>query len=155
MGTVSCISLALTYTFSVISSFSVCKLDLLRPKATYRRANELYSLDLLHKSIVIYASILQRKLPSYIHRLRSISLPHLGETMPESFCALLQLPVGPSNGVGRKWQFSPNGLHFMVVGNDPSGLVQDTVRLYVLLTKDIIELTKSRLTRSLAEEECQ
>ncbi|HLO17866.1 MAG TPA: hypothetical protein VK206_23755, partial [Anaerolineales bacterium] len=58
-------------------------------------------------------------------------------------------------GFGRKLQFSPDGTRLMVVVNDPSGLVLDTVRVYVLPTKDIIELAKSRLTRKLTEAECQ
>ena len=68
---------------------------------------------------------------------------------------LLQLPVGLPNGFGRKLQFSPDGTRLMVQINDPSGLVLDTVRVYVLPTKDIIALAKSRLTRSLTTEECQ
>lgn len=64
---------------------------------------------------------------------------------------LLQLPVG----FGRKLQFSPDDTRLMVVVNDPSGLVQDTVRVYVLPTEDIIALAKSRLTRTLTETECQ
>ena len=68
---------------------------------------------------------------------------------------LLELPVGLPNGLGRKLQFSPDGTRLMVVVNDPSGLVLDTVRVYVLPTKDIIALAKSRLTRTLTPEECQ
>jgi WD40 repeat protein len=68
---------------------------------------------------------------------------------------LLQLPAGLPNGFGRKLQFSPDGTRLMVVVNDPSGLVQDTVRVYVLPTEDIIALAKSRLTRTLTPEECQ
>jgi WD40 repeat protein/class 3 adenylate cyclase len=68
---------------------------------------------------------------------------------------LLQLPVGSQGGVGRKLQFSPDGTRLMVQVNDPSGLVLDTVRVYVLPTKDIIALAKSRLTRMFTLEECQ
>jgi WD40 repeat protein/transcriptional regulator with XRE-family HTH domain len=68
---------------------------------------------------------------------------------------LLQLPVGSQGGFGRKLQFSPDSTRLMVVVNDPSGLVLDTVRVYVLPTKDIIALAKSRLTRTLTLEECQ
>jgi WD40 repeat protein len=68
---------------------------------------------------------------------------------------LLQLPVGLPNGFGRKLQFSSDGSRLMVQVYDPSGLVQDTVRMYVLPTKDIIALAKSRLTRKLTEAECQ
>ncbi|MEP6896722.1 MAG: hypothetical protein ABI986_14045, partial [Chloroflexota bacterium] len=68
---------------------------------------------------------------------------------------LLQLPVGLPNGFGRKLQFNPDGTRLMTVVNDPSGLVLDTVRVYVLPTEDIIALAKSRLTRTLTLEECQ
>ncbi len=68
---------------------------------------------------------------------------------------LLQLPVGFPGGFGRKLQFNPDGTRLMTVVNDPSGLVLDTVRVYVLPTKDIIALAKSRLTRTLTLEECQ
>jgi len=68
---------------------------------------------------------------------------------------LLQLPVGLPNGFGRKLQFSPDGTRLMVVVNDPSGLVLDTVRVYILPTKDIVALAKSRLTRAFTLEECQ
>jgi len=68
---------------------------------------------------------------------------------------LLQLPVGFPGGFGRKLQFSPDGTRLMVQINDPSGLVLDTVRVYILPTKDIIALAKSRLTRKLTAEECQ
>ena len=68
---------------------------------------------------------------------------------------LLQLPVGFPGGFGRKLQFNRDGTRLMTVVNDPSGLVQDTVRVYVLPTKDIIALAKSRLTRKLTPEECQ
>jgi WD40 repeat protein/class 3 adenylate cyclase len=68
---------------------------------------------------------------------------------------LLQLPVGFPGGFGRKLQFNPDGTRLMTVVNDPSGLVLDTVRVYVLPTEDIIALAKSRLTRTLTPEECQ
>jgi WD40 repeat protein/transcriptional regulator with XRE-family HTH domain len=68
---------------------------------------------------------------------------------------VLQLPVGLPNGFGRKLQFSPDGTRLMVVVNDPSGLILDTVRVYVLPTEDIIALAKSRLTRMFTLEECQ
>jgi WD40 repeat protein len=68
---------------------------------------------------------------------------------------VLQLLVGFPGGFGRKLQFSPDGTRLMVVVNDPSGLVLDTVRVYVLPTEDIIALAKSRLTRTLTEMECQ
>lgn len=58
-------------------------------------------------------------------------------------------------GCTYKLTFSPDNTRLMVVANDPSGLVQDTVRVYVLPTKDIIALAKSRPTRSLTTEECQ
>jgi len=64
-------------------------------------------------------------------------------------------PVGSQGGFGRKLQFSPDGTRLMVQVNDPPGLVLDTVRLYVLPTKDIIALAKSRLTRALTTEECR
>ena len=68
---------------------------------------------------------------------------------------LLQLPIGFPGGFGRKLQFSPDGTRLMTVVNDPSGLILDTVRVYVLPTEDIIALAKSRLTRTLTTEECQ
>jgi WD40 repeat protein len=68
---------------------------------------------------------------------------------------LLQLPVGFIGGFGRKLQFNPDGTRLMSVVNDPSGLVLDTVRVYVLPTEDVIALAKSRLTRTLSPEECQ
>lgn len=68
---------------------------------------------------------------------------------------LLQLPVGFPGGFGRKLQFNPDGTRLMTVVNDPSGLILDTVRVYVLPTEDIIAMAKSRLTRKFTLEECQ
>lgn len=68
---------------------------------------------------------------------------------------LLQLPIGFPGSFGRKLQFNSDGTRLMTVVNDPSGLVLDTVRVYVLPTEDIIALAKSRLTRTLTEAECQ
>jgi WD40 repeat protein len=67
---------------------------------------------------------------------------------------VLQLPFGnaPTN---LRMQFSPDDTRLMVSAFDADAVVQNTVRVYVLPTKDIIALAKSRLTRTLTTEECQ
>ena len=67
---------------------------------------------------------------------------------------VLQLPFGnaPTNF---RMQFSPDDTRLMVSAFDAEAAVQNTVRVYVLPTKDIIALAKSRLTRALTTEECQ
>ena len=67
---------------------------------------------------------------------------------------VLQLPFGnaPTN---LRMQFSPDDTRLMVSAFDADAVAQNTVRVYVLPTKDIIALAKSRLTRTLTTEECQ
>jgi|GEM_PF-2076448 WD40 repeat protein len=67
---------------------------------------------------------------------------------------LLQLPFGNAS-TNIRMQFSPNDTRLMVSALDGDVLVQNTVRVYVLPTRDIIALAKSRLTRTLTLEECQ
>jgi WD40 repeat protein len=89
---------------------------------------------------------------------RLLAISHVGPIKVWDWATheeLLQLPVGSQGGFGRKLQFSPDGTRLMVQINDPSGLLLDTVRVYVLPTEDIIALAKSRLTRTLTPEECQ
>jgi WD40 repeat protein len=89
---------------------------------------------------------------------RLLAISHVGPIKVWDWATgeeILQLPVGSQGGFGRKLQFSPDGTRLMVVVNDPSGLVLDTVRVYVLPTEDINALAKSRLTRTFTLEECQ
>ena len=67
---------------------------------------------------------------------------------------LLQLPFGNAS-TNFRMQFSPDDTRLMVSAFDGDALVQNTVRVYVLPTRDIIALAKSRLTRTLTTEECQ
>ena len=67
---------------------------------------------------------------------------------------LLQLPFGNAS-TNIRMQFSPDNTRLMVSAFDADALVQNTVRVYVLPTKDIIALAKSRLTRTFTPEECQ
>ncbi len=67
---------------------------------------------------------------------------------------LLQLPFGNAS-TNIRMQFSPDDTRLMVSALDGDALVQNTVRVYVLPTEDIIALAKSRLTRTFTLEECQ